>query len=171
MSGSRYPVLLVAAGGAVAAMVGGDGALGWQITRVAVVAALTAAALAGVGRLGDRGGGWVSAVVGTVVLAASVGFLPYPVKETASLEALAGITAVVVGLALVVMGTCRRARGRSRFRRARAGTGRMGVPRHLLPCRRSRRAGRRHALARRSLINNGTPGVSRVRVPRSRAMP
>ena len=86
MSGSRYPVLLVAAGGAVAAMVGGDGALGWQITRVAAVAALTAAALAGVGRLGDRGGGWVSAVVGTVVLAAGIGFLPYPVKETASLE-------------------------------------------------------------------------------------
>src|SRR5688500_10055808 len=78
-------MLLVAAFGAIAVMVGRDGSLAWQLVRVAIVAVLTAVAVAGAGRLSERGRGWLSVVVGAVVLAVGVGFLPYLLKEKASL--------------------------------------------------------------------------------------
>lgn len=115
--------LLLVAFGAVGVMLGRDGSPGWQLTRVGAVVVLAAVAMKGLGRLGERGRGWVSAIVGSVVLATGVGFLPYLVKETASIEALAGLTAVVVGLALVVSGTRARTRGRRGLRRVGAALG------------------------------------------------
>lgn len=110
-------------GVALALLAGGDGPLGWQIARLAAVAMLTIALLALQTRLGDHGCGRVAVVVGVVVLAIGVGFLPYVVKDGRSLEAVAGTVTVIAGLVLAVAGTVLAAQGRRAIRRIATGAG------------------------------------------------
>ena len=122
--GPRGPgALLPAAGAALAVLVGRDGSPPWQVARVAAVAALTAAALVAAPRLGDRGRGRLLAGPGIAVAAIGIGFLPYVAKDPVSVEAPAGLVAVVAGVLLVVTGTLARTRGRRRWRRIGAGIG------------------------------------------------
>ena len=119
----RVAAATATAGVALALLAGRDGTLGWQIARLAAVAMLTIALLALQTRLGDRGCGRVAVVVGVVVLAIGVGFIPYVVKDGRSLEAVAGTVAVVAGLVLAVAGTVLATRGRRAIRRIAAGAG------------------------------------------------
>jgi uncharacterized protein len=119
----RVATATATAGVALAVLAGHDGTLGWQIARLAAVAMVTIALLAFQTRLGDRGCGRVAVVVGVVVLAIGVGFMPYVVKDGRSLEAVAGTVAVVAGLVLAVAGTVLTTRGRRTIRRIAAGAG------------------------------------------------
>ena len=115
--------LLSAPFAAVAVLVGRDGAVGWQLVRVAVVTGLAVAAVATAGRLRARGRGWLHVAVGVAALAVGIGFVPYVVKEAASFEAAAAVVAVAGGLGLAATGTMVRTRGRGGVRRAVAGAG------------------------------------------------
>ena len=119
----RVAAATATAGVAVGLLAGHDGALGWQVARLAAVAMLTTALLALQSRLGDRGCGRVAVVVGVVVLAIGVGFMPYLAKDGRSVEAVAGTVAVVAGLVLAVAGTVLATRGRRGIRRIAVGAG------------------------------------------------
>jgi fermentation-respiration switch protein FrsA (DUF1100 family) len=115
--------LLLATGAALAVLVERDGSRPWQVVRVAAVAAVGVAALAAARRLGDRGRGRLLTGLGLVVTAVGLGFLPHVAKDPASVEAPAGLVALVAGVLLVVTGTLARTRGRRRLRRIGAGIG------------------------------------------------
>lgn len=115
--------LLLATGAALAVLVGRDGSRPWQVVRVAAVAAVGVAALAAARRLGDGGRGRLLTGLGIVVTAVGLGFLPHVAKDPASVEAPAGLVALVAGVLLVVTGTLARTRGRRRLRRIGAGIG------------------------------------------------
>ena len=119
----RVAAATATAGVALAILAGHDGTVGWQIARLAAVAMLTAALLALQTRLGERGCGRVAVVVGVVVVAIGVGFMPYVVKDGRSLEAVAGTVAVVAGLVLAAAGSVLATRGRPAIRRITAGAG------------------------------------------------
>jgi pimeloyl-ACP methyl ester carboxylesterase len=114
-------VALLAAISSLAVMVGRDGTLGWQLLRVALVAAPAAGIVAASQRLRNQGRGWLAAAAGVVVLAVGIGFTPHLSKEPASSAAVAALVAVVAGLTLVVTGTLTRTRGGRHLRRAGAG--------------------------------------------------
>ncbi|MGH9083944.1 MAG: alpha/beta hydrolase [Acidimicrobiales bacterium] len=118
---------ILASGTALAALVGRDGSVCWQLARVAAVAILTVASVTAAARLGDRGRGRMACSIGVVVVAVGAGFLPFLVKDAASIEAPAGLVAVVAGVGLVATGTLLRTRGRRRLRKIAAGTGMLVV--------------------------------------------
>jgi uncharacterized protein len=121
------PAATIAAGAALAVLVGHDGTASWQIVRVVVVALATAAVLAAERQLGDRGCGRLAAAVGVPAMAVGAGFLPYAVKDGASLVAAAGLVELVAGAVLAAAGTVLGTRGRRMRRRFAAGAGTLVV--------------------------------------------
>lgn len=121
-SGPMIPLLL-AAFAALAVLVGRDGSWGWQLVRVLAVAALAWAAATAVGRLRDRGRGWLTLAVGVLVAAIGAGFLPFLAKQPVSVPAVGGLVALVTGLLLIAAGTVARTRVRRMPRRLLAGAG------------------------------------------------
>jgi hypothetical protein len=109
--------VLVAVFVGLGVFVGRDGSWAWQFTRLLGVTVLAVLAIGGGRHMSDRGRGWIAIVVGTVGIAVGAGFVPYVVKETASLTALAATVAMLGGLVLVTTGAMRRTRGRRRVRR------------------------------------------------------
>ncbi|HVW34862.1 MAG TPA: alpha/beta fold hydrolase [Acidimicrobiia bacterium] len=126
-SGSARPSSIAAAtavaGASLTVIVGHDGSPGWQVARALGVAVLAAGAVAAEGACGDRGRGRVAALVGVTVLAVGAGFTPFLVKEAASLEVVAGATALGAGIFLAASGTVVGTRRRGRLRRIGAGVG------------------------------------------------
>jgi dienelactone hydrolase len=100
----RITVATVAAGAALAVLVGHDGVPGWQAARLATVALLTGAAVVAERRWAGRRRGWAVAGAGIVVLAASAGYLPFVAKDLGSLESVAGSVGMAAGLVLTVAG-------------------------------------------------------------------
>lgn len=103
----RITVATVAAGAALAVLVGHDGAPVWQVARVAVVGLLTSAAVVTQRWIAGRRRGWAAAGIGIVVLAASAGYLPFLAKDLGSLESVAGAVGMAAGLVLTVAGVAR----------------------------------------------------------------
>lgn len=112
-----------AAGLAFAVLVGHDGSPGWRVARVAGVTVLAFGLVAVQTRAGDRARGTVAAAAGIVALAVGVGFLPFAVKDSSSLPAVAGMVLLVAGLLLAATGTVLGTRGRPVAWRIAAGVG------------------------------------------------
>jgi pimeloyl-ACP methyl ester carboxylesterase len=114
-------VALVAWGLSLAALVGGDGSMGWRFVRIGVVIAITAAALWLWART-RRLGGWVAVACGTIGLVVGIVFgLRFLTVDGLSWRVVAGLIGLVAGLALVAAGVRRLVSGLGRGRRFVAG--------------------------------------------------
>jgi dienelactone hydrolase len=118
---------LIGAGVALAVFVGQHGTPGWQLLRVAVVAALTVAALAVQRRASDRTRGACNALIGVVAISVGVGFLPHLVKAGVTVTAIAALLELAAGITLVVTGTAALVHGRRLGWRLLVGVGMLVV--------------------------------------------
>lgn len=98
-------VATLAAGTALAVLVGRDGSPAGQAVRVAVVAGITAMAIVAQARVPGRPVGAGSAALGGAAMAAGSGFVPHLVKQGLSSTAVAALVAVTAGMVLLVSGT------------------------------------------------------------------
>lgn len=96
---------MISGGIAVTALVGRDGAWGWRMARVLVVAATTLGVLVASQRSTARVRGRVVAVFGTVTFTIGLGFTPHLVKNGLSVTSIAAAVAVVAGLTASVAGS------------------------------------------------------------------
>lgn len=103
-------------GAGLGVLVGRDGTPGWQVTRVAAVAAVTALVLGLGAGFGARGQGRLAIAVGVLGLAIGLGFTPFVAEQPVSLAALAGALVLAAGLVLTVTGTVFVVRGRRKLR-------------------------------------------------------
>lgn len=102
-----WPAALAAWGLTLALLVGADGSPGWQVLRVAVVLAVTAAA-AWLWARTRLPGGAAAVVCGTVGVAVGIAIgIRYLAVDGASWRAMAGLLQLATGLVLLIMGAVR----------------------------------------------------------------
>ena len=115
------PGAAVAAGAALAVLVGLDGSPVWQVVRVLGVAATTVGLVVALGRTPARWRGRLATFAGVPALAIAIGFAPHWVKGGPLAIQVAAAVLAGTGLGLTVGGTTVASAGRSWWRRGLAG--------------------------------------------------
>jgi dienelactone hydrolase len=112
---------MLLAGAALAVLVGHDGSPAWQVARVVLVAAFTAAAVMAEQRVPPRWRGRLAVILGIPAIAIAMGFSPHLAKGGPLLVRVATLVLAGTGLGLTVGGTLVATRGRRLPRRILAG--------------------------------------------------
>ena len=99
----------------MAVLTGSDGAPGWRMLRVLIVAALTVAAVTAERRLSPQWRGRIATLAGVPAVAVAAGFTPYLAKDGPLLIRLATVVLLACGTGLAAGGTVVATRGRRTY--------------------------------------------------------